>query len=143
MLNIYVEIDAGLSLDDSLSPQFKAYAWLVGKDRPLDGLESLTDIQLLQRYGMATLYFSLAGHGWTDQENWLTTEDVCKWENVEECNSAEMVTFLELYSNNLVGRIPVEISHIRMLGTCFLALEFLEECLLFVAQDLPPMRNLF
>jgi len=109
--------DAGLSLDDSLSPQFKAYAWLVGKDRPLDGLENLTDVRLIQRYGMATLYFSFSGHGWTDQDNWLTEKDVCEWQTVDECNSAQMVTVLELYSNNLVGRIPVEITHIRMLET--------------------------
>jgi len=105
--------DGGMSLEDSLSPQFKAYSWLVQNDMPFDGLE---DVRLLQRYGMATLYFSLAGHGWIDQKKWLSADDVCEWDNVEECNSARMVTDLELYSNNLVGRIPYEITHIRMLG---------------------------
>ena len=44
--------DGGESLDDSLSPQFKAYSWLVSSN-----YESLSDILLLQRYGLATLYF--------------------------------------------------------------------------------------
>jgi len=105
--------DDGVSLDDSLSPQFKAYSWLVGSNR--SSYENLSDVLLLQRYAMATLYFSLAGHGWTDKEGWLSDEDVCVWESVEECNGVEMVTDLELYSNNLVGRIPVEITHVRML----------------------------
>jgi len=104
-------LDDGLSLDDARSPQFKAYSWLVGEDKPSE----LSDLRLLQRYGAATLYFSLAGHGWIDQEKWLTAEDVCEWQNVEECNSARMVTIIELYSNNLVGHIPVEMTHIRML----------------------------
>lgn len=44
--------DGGVSLDDSLSPQYKAYSWLVTAD---DDVTS--DLILFQRYGLATLYF--------------------------------------------------------------------------------------
>jgi len=105
--------DNGESLDNALSPQFKAYTWLVGTDPTNDA--KLSDILLLQRYAMATLYFGLAGHGWADKDGWLSEKSACEWELVQKCNGVGMVTELLLYSNNLVGRIPAEITHIRML----------------------------
>mmetsp|Transcript_9984 Transcript_9984/g.21610 ORF Transcript_9984/g.21610 Transcript_9984/m.21610 type:complete len:1577 (+) Transcript_9984:140-4870(+) len=105
--------DNGESLNNALSPQFKAYTWLVGTDPTNDA--KLSDILLLQRYAMATLYFGLAGHGWAQKDGWLSEKSACEWELVEKCNNVGMVTELLLYSNNLVGRIPAEITHIRML----------------------------
>ena len=63
--------------------------------------------------------YSAAGHGWAYKDGWLTDDTVCDWENVNDCNAGSMVTELDLHSNNLAGRIPPEISHIRMLGTSF------------------------
>jgi len=63
--------------------------------------------------------FSTAGHGWTKQEGWLSDNDVCEWEGVNNCimmTGGSMVTELDLNSNNLVGRIPVELTHVRSLG---------------------------
>eukprot|EP00581_Thalassiosira_minuscula_P006159 CAMPEP_0183742858 /NCGR_PEP_ID=MMETSP0737-20130205/64913_1 /TAXON_ID=385413 /ORGANISM="Thalassiosira miniscula, Strain CCMP1093" /LENGTH=1801 /DNA_ID=CAMNT_0025978453 /DNA_START=236 /DNA_END=5644 /DNA_ORIENTATION=- len=105
--------DGGASLNDLLSAQFKAYSWLVGSEESID--VHVPDILVLQRYAMATLYYSLAGHGWVDKDKWLTDADVCEWDTVEYC-AGNMVTELGMYSNNLVGQIPVEITHIRMLG---------------------------
>ena len=66
-----------------------------------------------------TLSCSTAGHGWTKQEGWLSDNDVCVWEGVNNCimmAGGSMVTELDLSSNNLVGRIPVELTHVRSLG---------------------------
>ena len=66
-----------------------------------------------------TLTFSTAGHGWTKQEGWLSDNDVCEWDGVNNCimmAGGSMVTELELGSKNLVGRIPVELTHVRSLG---------------------------
>ncbi|KAL7532822.1 hypothetical protein ACHAXR_004872, partial [Thalassiosira sp. AJA248-18] len=105
--------DGGVTLDDSLSPQFKAYSWLVGSIN--SSYESLSDVLLLQRYAFATLYFGTAGHGWTEKTNWLASRDVCDWALVAECNGGKVVTSLDLHSNNLVGRIPLEITHLRLI----------------------------
>ena len=49
------QLDGGEALEKSTSPQFKAYSWLVGSDDAT--YQNLSDILLLQRYAMATLYF--------------------------------------------------------------------------------------
>jgi Leucine-rich repeat (LRR) protein len=107
--------DAGASLDDTLSPQYKAYNWLAGFDNA-----SLTDIILLQRYALATLYFSTAGSGWIEDYFWLSDKSECpngkeNWLGVSKCDGGGMVTHLELSSNRLVGTLPLELSHLRML----------------------------
>jgi len=70
----------------------------------------LYDILLLQRYALATVYFSNAGHKWVESDGWLSQEDVCSWDSVNVCNSDGVITELDLSSNNLVGTIPVEIT---------------------------------
>lgn len=132
-------LDEGAALDNSLSPQYKAYSWLVTSN----GDDSLSDVLLLQRYGLGTLYFRLvstktnifnfqwffshiiytlylflfstAGHGWTNQDGWLSDKSVCEWGMVGTC-AAGSVTELDLQSNNLVGHLPVELTHVRSLG---------------------------
>ncbi len=110
--------DGGASLDDTSTSQYKAYGWLVESDR-----SSLTDVMLLQRYALATLYFSTAGSGWSDKSYWLSDEEECpsdnaisrNWYGVEECDAGGMVTRLILSSQNMVGTIPPELTHLRML----------------------------
>lgn len=107
--------DGGASLDDTSSPQFKAYNWLAGSD-----VESLTDIIILQRYALATLHFSTAGAGWKEDFFWLSDNPECPndtehWIGVTRCDGGGMVEALELQSNNLVGTLPPELSHLRML----------------------------
>ncbi|KAL7519562.1 hypothetical protein ACHAWX_004320 [Stephanocyclus meneghinianus] len=107
--------DSGMTLDDTSSPQFKAYSWIAGSD-----YASLTDIILLQRYALATLYFSTAGAGWEENDFWLSDENECPnenahWFGVDSCDGGGMVTHLNLPSNNLVGTLPKELSHLRML----------------------------
>jgi len=104
--------DSGVSLDDPLSPQSKAYNWLVEADKST--YENVSDIHVLQRYAMATIYYGLAGDGWVDNDKWLSDAHVCEWELVKYC-TGKMVSVLEMYSNNMVGQIPVEITHIRTL----------------------------
>ena len=72
-----------------------------------------TDVLVLQRYALTTLYFSTAGHGWVDQVGWLTEKNVCLWQGIEDCNKESIVTGIDLTSNGLVGALPVEITHLR------------------------------
>ena len=59
--------------------------------------------------------FSTAGHGWTNQDGWLSDKSVCEWGMVGAC-AAGSVTELDLQSNNLVGHLPNELTHVRSLG---------------------------
>ena len=107
--------DGGVSLNDTTSSQYKAYNWLAGSD-----VASLTDIILLQRYALATLYFSTAGSGWKEDFFWLSDTNECPtneehWIGVERCDDGGMITQLKLHSNRLVGTLPLELSHLRML----------------------------
>jgi hypothetical protein len=47
---------------------------------------------------------------------WLSSSDVCEWDFVKSCDDKLLVTELDLNSNNLVGRIPIELTYARMLG---------------------------
>ena len=107
--------DGGLSLFDTSSSQYKAYTWIAGSD-----YASLTDIILLQRYALATLHYSTAGSGWKEDFFWLSDKNECPndkehWIGVSRCDAGGMVTHLELQSNRLVGTLPPELSHLRML----------------------------
>ena len=55
---------------------------------------------------------------------WLSSSNVCDWELVTSCDGHDMVTELDLNSNNLVGRIPAELTYVRMLGKCHLFANF-------------------
>jgi len=102
--------DNGDTLKDSLSPQYKAYSWLVEKN-----YEPTSDILTIQRYALATLYFATAGAGWHNTSGWMTVDNECSWFGVTACNQRNMVTELALNENYLVGTIPLELSHLRMI----------------------------
>ena len=108
--------DNGASLDDLLSPQYKAYNWLVTSvNTTVSGTKlDISHTEFLQRYGLATLFFSTSGHGWLFNSGWLSSSDVCDWSLIE-CNGKSMVTVLLLNSNNLRGTIPTELAYVTML----------------------------
>lgn len=108
--------DNGASLDDLLSPQYKAYNWLVTSvNTTVSGTKlDISHTEFLQRYGLATLFFSTFGHGWFVNNGWLSSSDVCDWSLIE-CNDKSMVTVLLLNSNNLRGTIPTELAYVTML----------------------------
>jgi Leucine-rich repeat (LRR) protein len=108
--------DNGASLDDLLSPQYKAYNWLVTSvNTTVSGTKlDISHTEFLQRYGLATLFFSTSGHSWFVNSGWLSSSDVCDW-NLIECNGKSMVTVLLLNSNNLRGTIPTELAYVTML----------------------------
>jgi Leucine-rich repeat (LRR) protein len=103
-----VALDGGVSLNDPSSPQFAAYEWLAGNA----DLRSYSEEQIIQRYVLATFYFSTGGDGWLENSLWLSNEDECMWYSraVSPCGTESNLQRLELYYNNVQGTIPPEIA---------------------------------
>ena len=64
--------------------------------------EQLTDREILEIFYEAT-----GGEEWTENENWLSDEDLDDWHGVSA--NRDEVSYLSLGDNNLVGTIPPEL----------------------------------
>ena len=105
-----VSSDNGAALHVTDSPQNKALLWLAN-----DTFQGYyTDDKLIQRYALATLFYSTNGAGWLNQSLWLDDGDECDrwWQYIGKisCNATSGgITSLDLQKNNLQGTIPAEI----------------------------------
>jgi Leucine-rich repeat (LRR) protein len=78
-----------------------------------------SDMQIVQRFALATLYHATKGIGWKYQRFWLSRVHECQWFSSEDpnavqslpiCNSEGEYTRLVLQENRLIGTLPPEIS---------------------------------
>lgn len=106
---VHNSFDDGRALNDRSSAQYKAFVWLASNRN----LESYTDMRRLQRYALATLYYSTDGDGWLNKTNWLSDLNECGWfskAGLGPCNApASELKNLELDYNNLNGFLPAEL----------------------------------
>jgi hypothetical protein len=125
---------SGAALQNSTSPQYNAYQWIVNKNQVPVAAES----KLLQRYALATLYFALspALMSQGDLPSDSASSDECSWSTVvcdmnmttgvvTEINMASQMNFdgtipaeigllsslqkLDLYNNSIQGSIPAKL----------------------------------
>ena len=100
-----VSVDGGGTLFLTTSPQYRAYEWLV--TNPV--LPRYSRVEKIQRYVLATLYFSTRGENWKNQDAWLTDEDECEWYTSETqysiCNFVGEVDELDLVRNTCAHSI--------------------------------------
>lgn len=100
-------LDTGITTDDDLndeiSPQSRALAWMVESFS-----SSFPDWQLVQRYALATFFFATEGDNWNENEGWLTDLPECEWLSPSDCYNG-VVIGLSLDSNNLGGTLPKEL----------------------------------
>lgn len=106
-----ISSDGGKAMRTPSTPQYKALNWLTGNAN----LKSYTDEQKIQRYILATLYYSTDGKHWTKNDLWLDHGDECgRWlqefGGTLDCTMDGSVRRLGLYSNGLIGCIPREVS---------------------------------
>jgi hypothetical protein len=96
-------------LDDFNSPQAAAFEWL-----QLNTIRAMQpDRIILQRFALATLYYSTSGDQWRRNDGWLTEENECLWYTrslLSPCNSLGEYTHLNLPSNSLAGSLPGELA---------------------------------
>lgn len=124
--------DGGEALRTPLTPQYNAMHWLANNTN----LDSYSNERRIQRYSLATIYYSTNGGNWNNNTSWLSDNDECDWytytyEAPEQldwpsvCSSGSFVA-LSLYNNNLNGTIPPEIASLTNLGKLLspLSLEF-------------------
>jgi hypothetical protein len=105
-------ISSGISvpsvLGDASSSQNEALRWMSNDVLSMKYLDERNSPALLQRYTMATLYFSTKGDGWNQcgrvniqshcldgsQSLWLSSETECNWAGVT-CNG-QIITMLSI-----------------------------------------------
>ena len=78
--------------------------------------DRLSDNRLLQRFGLATLYYSTDSDNWSNDGGWLKSTNECDWEIYDYiCSQESAVQAVYLSSDNLFGRIPIEIGLLTQL----------------------------
>jgi len=97
------------NLANENSPQSQAYKW----DLADTGASSLATEKRLERYAMASLFYSTQGDSWREKSNWLsTTVSPCDWYSTSTntvCNPNGEVDNLDLVANGLNGPLPEEL----------------------------------
>jgi hypothetical protein len=112
-LLIQKAFDNGTALQTPLTPQNNALNWLANNTH----LDSYLDAKKIQRYALATLFFSTNGTSWFKKDAWMSNEDECGWSKQITCPCENgSVEKLSLSYNNLVGKIQIELALLSKLG---------------------------
>ena len=108
---------ASTSFSNASSPQNQALDWILTD--PYSSYE-LSDDRLVQRFALATFYYSTDGDEWTnhDVDQWLNSTNECLWDaNNIFCSPASAVQGLDLdLSYGLLGRIPIELGPLTQIS---------------------------
>jgi hypothetical protein len=102
---IPVSFDNGTALKEQSTPQNEALNWLANNTN----LNSYSNATKIQRYALATLFYSTNGTSWDKKDEWMSNFDECAWVAVS-CDDNGSIDTLNLDSNNLVGTIPNELA---------------------------------
>lgn len=68
---------------------------------PINNATDNPDIRAI----LAEIYQEMGGAYWRNATGWMTNASYCEWFGVT-CNEVHAVTHLELYDNNVTGRVP-------------------------------------
>ena len=106
------------ALNDPNSPQSRAYQWV----RNDTLLQEYSNKRLLQRFALATIYYSTGGDDWINRELWLSYahHECTWWTSIDEtqypeytaenaCWENEEFRYLTLWDNGLFGTVPPEL----------------------------------
>lgn len=97
------------AIKEDSSPQLRALEWLSSDTR----LDTYSTQQKLQRFALATFYFSAGGAMWARDDGWLSADNECTWfssSGTPPCDQDGLFISLDMYDNNLNGTIPAELA---------------------------------
>jgi hypothetical protein len=107
--------------------QRDALNWLADDDQAYLDFELVSTDELLERFIMALLYFSMGGENWYDSFGFLLGSPVCMWMNEYEDGTFDggvrcdpMVVEMKLDDNNLQGQLPTELGLLSNLQVLYL-----------------------
>jgi hypothetical protein len=87
-LSILSTVTPAVKLLAPSTPQGAAFEWIVDSDpAKMDPCGKARDV--IQRYALATLYYSTLGGGWTVSTLWLSESSECSWAGVACADSAD------------------------------------------------------
>jgi hypothetical protein len=131
LLAIATSLSSPLDLENPSSPQSKALEWLLGPANirikflnvTIDELDVDAKTVVIERYVMATLYYSLGGEEWTKKwgvgnsnfEESVAPVRLWSRDGLIQTDLNGLVKGLLLGDNNLNGTIPPEIQHLQRL----------------------------
>jgi hypothetical protein len=106
-LLIPVAFDNGKALREQSTPQNNALNWLANNTN----LDTYPAAKKIQRYALATLFFSTNGTSWNEKDEWMSNSNECLWYNngLSVCTNGSVET-LDQWGNNLVGTILNELT---------------------------------
>ena len=126
-LIVSVSLDGGSALLNPSSPQNKALGWLSSNRF----LHLYDDDQKIQRYVLATLYYSTTGESWENNNLWLSDENECDWYTAESenpiCDNVGTLDELDLDRNGLSGELPWR--ELALLSSNLLVMDLFENTL--------------
>ena len=92
----------GLQDDPSATPQQRAMSWI------LYGDENNVSDEVVLRWTLASIYYTLGGENWIDSTGWFSSNHACTWAHVE-CDANNNLQEFKLSKSNAVGQIPTEL----------------------------------
>jgi Leucine-rich repeat (LRR) protein len=109
-LLVTVSFDNGTSILTQGTPQNLAYEWLANSSN----LNALPEERKIQRYALATFFYSTDGDLWSNNVAWLSEGDECSWYSRSllrpNCNSIGQYENLILGFNGVGGTLPPEVA---------------------------------
>jgi len=102
--------DGGEALRTEGTPQYKAFNFTFMDMTPGD--KALLDVALLDKYALATLYYSTGGPNWINNDYWLSPSvEPCAWwsRTSQSLGCDKKPEAFDLRGNNLQGTLPFEI----------------------------------
>lgn len=68
---------------------------------------TVDESDILQRFVLAHMYFSMHGTKWITERSWITQSDVCSWHGLD-CNPQGVLLKIDLSNNNVKGEVSVD-----------------------------------